>query len=93
MFWLCVISGPVGLILGFVVLCPLLVWNDIKYLPTEHCCFVPFLYLHGIIWAIGNVYGFPVLALLLIHFRVTIFIHHQSNNLTLIMKRRQEREI
>jgi membrane-bound ClpP family serine protease len=81
------------LILGFIVSSPLLIWNDIKYLPTEHYCFISFSPLRGMLWMIGSVYGFPLLVLLIIYIRVTMFIHYQSNNQTLIIQRRQKRDL
>jgi hypothetical protein len=81
------------LILGFAILSPLLIWNDIKYFSAEYYCSVPFLPLRGFIWMMGTAYGLPLLALLFIYFRVTTFIHHQSNNRTVIIQRRQERDM
>ncbi len=42
---------------GFVeciILSPVLIWKDIKYLSNEHYCFVSFLQIRGILWMIGS---------------------------------------
>ncbi len=48
--------------------------------------------IRGTLWITTVVYGFPVLCLSIIYIRITKFIHQQSNNQTVEVKRRQKRE-
>lgn len=41
----------------------------------------------------AGAYGFPSLCLSIVYIRVTIFIHQQSNHQTLLIQRRQERDL
>ncbi|CAF3501090.1 unnamed protein product [Rotaria sp. Silwood2] len=71
------IVGPIQLIIGFALQSPVLIWRD----------------LHGTIWTLSISYGFPLLALLFIYIRITIFLYRQSNVQTLIVQRRQQRDL
>jgi len=81
------------MILICIFLCPLLFWHDIVYLPKEYYCSVPFANLRVTLWVIFNIYGIPLLLLLLIYSRITIFLHRQSNNRNLVIKQRQQRDL
>jgi len=72
---------------------PILFWNDVVYLPNEHYCFVPFTNLRSILWVFFVAYGNPLIFLLLIYLRITIFLHQQTNNQTFVVNRRQERDL
>ncbi len=93
LYWYYIIAGPIQLIIASVLLCPVLVWHDVCYLPTEYLCFIPFLHIRGILWAIANAYVVPLLAVSLIYVRVMIFIHNHSNNQTIKVRRRQEKNL
>ena len=87
------IMGPIQLIVGFAIQSPILIWQDVKFISHENYCFVPYLQLHGTIWTISISYGFPLLALLFIYFRITIFLYRQSTVQTLLVQRRQQRDL
>ncbi|CAF1536853.1 unnamed protein product [Rotaria sp. Silwood1] len=93
LYGLYMIAGPIQLMIGFAVQCPVLIWRDVKYISAENYCFIPYLQLHGTIWTISVSYGFPLLALLFIYIRITIFIYRQSTVQTLIAQRRQQRDV
>ncbi|CAF3958284.1 unnamed protein product, partial [Rotaria sordida] len=92
-YWLYVIAIPVQLVGAFIVLCPLLIWHDIIYLPNEYYCFAPFTKVRGFLWLLLIAYGSPLLLLSLIYLRITIFIRQQPNNQTLIVNQRQQRDL
>jgi len=54
---------------------------------------VPLSQFRGILWLLFNAYGIPVLLLSLIYLRITIFLRQQSNNQTLIVRQRQQRDL
>ncbi|CAF1452410.1 unnamed protein product, partial [Rotaria sordida] len=92
-YWLYVIAIPVQLVGAFIVLCPLLIWHDIIYLPNEYYCFAPFTKVRGFLWLLLIAYGSPLLLLSLIYLRITIFIRQQPLNQTLIVNQRQQRDL
>jgi len=51
------------------------------------------MYSRGLLWVFFNAYGSPLLVLSFIYLRITIFLHRQLNNQTLIVKQRQERDV
>jgi len=83
----------VELILICILLCPVLVWHDIVYLPEDYLCYVAFTDIRGVFWLILSDYGVPLLLLSLIYLRITIFIRQQSNNQTVVVKQRQQRDL
>jgi len=85
--------GPIELIIGLAITSPVLHWHDVDYLPTEHYCFVPFTHLRGIIWTVAVAYGIPICVMFFVYLRITIFLHNQSTNITIILRRRQQRDI
>ena len=92
-FWLYVLIPPIELIFSFLLLYPILFWNDIVYLPNEHYCYVSFRNYRGMLWIMFNAYGIPLLLLTFIYIRITIFIRRQSTNQTLKMQQRQRRDL
>jgi hypothetical protein len=91
-FWFYAIAVPIQFTASCALLCPLLFWHDIVYLPTSYYCWIPVKNIRGTLWITTVVYGFPVLCLSIIYIRITKFIHQQSNNQTIEVKRRQKRE-
>ncbi|CAF1370275.1 unnamed protein product [Adineta steineri] len=92
-FRLYVIIPPIQFIFICALQCPVLFWHDIVYLPQEYYCYIPYTNIRGILWSILNAYGNPVLILLFIYLRITIFLRRQPINQTLIVKKRQERDL
>jgi hypothetical protein len=88
-----VISAPIQIIAGSVAVCPILIWHDIVYIPSDHYCFTVFTQIRGILWLLCTCYGLPVIFLVIIYIRITLFIRNQSNNLALALKRRQQRDL
>ncbi|CAF2889024.1 unnamed protein product [Rotaria sp. Silwood2] len=93
LFWLYVILPCIQLILSFILFYPLLLWHDVFYLPKEYYCYVKFSNLRGTCWILFNAYGIPVLVLSFIYIRITRFLRQQSNNQSLVAKRRQRRDL
>lgn len=87
------ILTPIELILICIILCPVLFWHDIVYLPEEHYCYVPFTNIRSTLWLVSNSYGIHLLLLSLIYLRIAIFLHRQPNNQTLVIKQRQQRDL
>jgi len=54
---------------------------------------VDFSNVRGVLWFLLNIYGIPLLLLLLIYLRITIFLGQHSNNQTLVIKQRQQRDL
>ncbi|CAF4266389.1 unnamed protein product, partial [Rotaria sordida] len=92
-FWLYVIPIPVQLVVAFIVLCPILIWHDVTYLPNEYYCSPAFTKTRGILWGTFTAYGLPLLLLSLIYLHITIFIRQQPLNQTLMVKQRQKRDL
>ncbi len=88
-----VISGPALVVLANILLFPTLVWHDIVYIPVDHYCFTVYTKVRGILWIVLVCYGLPLVYLIAIYIRITLFIHKQSNNLTLAVQRRQQRDL
>ena len=91
--WVYVVLFVLELILIFVLLCPVLIWNAVAYLPAESYCCVPFTNLRGILCLCFNTYGNPVLILTLIYIRLSVFLRDQSQTRTSLVKKRQERDL
>ncbi len=72
---------------------PLLVWHDIVYISADHYCFTVYTKVRGILWIVLICYGLPLVYLVIIYIRITLFIRHQSNNLALALKRKQQRDL
>jgi hypothetical protein len=92
-FRLYIIIPPIEFIFICALLSPHIFWHDIIYLPHEHYCYVPYTNIRGILWVILNAYGNPLLILLFIYLRITIFLRRQSINQAIIIKQRQERDL
>jgi hypothetical protein len=84
---------PIQIVVGSVLVCPVLIWHDIIYLPNEYYCFVSFTRIRSFLWLVFICYGLPLCYLLLIYIRITLFIRQQPNNLALAIKRRQQRDL
>jgi hypothetical protein len=81
------------MIVSLILLSPLFLWHVVIYMPEEHYCYVSYADFRGIFWAIFSVYGIPIRCILMMYVRITKFIRKQGNNQTLIVKRRQERDL
>ncbi len=76
-----------------ILFCPIVIWHGIVYIAKEHYCFVNFSNVRAVLWFLLNIYGIPLLLLLLIYLRITIFLGQHSNNQTLVIKQRQQRDL
>ncbi len=74
-------------------MCPVLIWQDIIYLPQEHYCSVSFKPLRGFLWSMFISYGFPLCCLLFIYIRIIFYLQQQPNNVALAIQRRQKRDL
>jgi hypothetical protein len=83
---------PFELIVSFVLLCPLLIWDDIIYLPNEYYCYISFRNVRATILTGTANYGIPLFSLAFIYLRITRFIRQQPNTQAVTIKRRQERD-
>ena len=83
---------PIQLIVACILLCPLIIWHDVVYLPNEHYCFISFINIRATMWISITNYNPPLICLSMIYFRITKFIRQQSNNQTMIRRRRQNRD-
>ena len=70
-----------------------MIWHDIIYLSNEHYCFVSLTNSRGVLWPTLSIYSIPVVSSLLFYIRTIYFIRQQSNQVTMIVKRRQERDL
>lgn len=83
----------IQLLISLLLVSPLFLWNAVVYLPRESYCFVPYTNLRGILWAVFSIYIVPIGCLLSIYFRITVFIKNEGSTQTLIIRRRQERDV
>ncbi|UJR12289.1 hypothetical protein I4U23_016466 [Adineta vaga] len=67
-------------------------WNGVIYLINDSFCYVSFSNIRAVMWAAAFVYLLPSLGTFVIYTRLTFFLRHQRNNLTLKIKRRQDRD-
>ncbi len=82
------------MILVGILLCPILIWHGVVYLPEEYYCYAPYTDLRSILYVILSTYGIPLLFLSLIDLRITRFLRQQSNTQTVVaVKQRQQRDI
>ena len=73
---------------------PLLLLGDsISYLTREHYCFVSLVHLSSTLRLAFVTYGLPVLCLLVIYIRITIFLRRQSNLQRVLIRRRRNRDL
>jgi hypothetical protein len=80
-------------VVAAVLACPLLVWHDVIYLPLESYCYLLSTNIRSMLWLLFICYGLPLVYLMLIYIRITLFIRQQSNNLAVEIKRRQQRDL
>ncbi|UJR08777.1 hypothetical protein I4U23_013033 [Adineta vaga] len=82
----------IQIIVSVILVFPLLLWNAVIYLPSEHYCFVSYTGFRSILWAVFSIYIIPIACIFLIYIRITIFIK-KANNQTIVIRRRQERDV
>jgi hypothetical protein len=89
-----IILPPIQLILIFILVCPILIWHAVVYLPEEYYCHMPLSNIRSMLWLLFTTYGIPLLLLSLIYFRITRFLRRQANNQIVVgMKQRQQRDL
>lgn len=79
---------PVQLAMIVLIVCPLLICEKVVYLRNDHYDFVSTLDTFGCLWMTLGSYGIPLVYISSICIRIMLFIHRQTNNLTLIAQRR-----
>ncbi|CAF0981409.1 unnamed protein product [Adineta ricciae] len=88
-----IITPLVQISLSLVLLCPLFFWKAVVYLPREHYCFVSQANFRGILWAIFSIYIIPIVCILAIYIRITMYIYRERKTQTKIIRRRQSRDV
>ncbi|CAF0952433.1 unnamed protein product [Adineta steineri] len=83
----------IEMIIISILLCVLLPLNGITYSQNDHFCNIAYMNIPSVLWALPIVYVCPFCCLLFIYIHITRFIHHQGNIPTLIIKRRQSRDL
>lgn len=81
------------MVLAFILLSPLLYWNDVIYLWDEHYCYAAFSNIRGIVWTAAMAYGIPGLCLLVIYIRIIRFLREHANSQSQVVQRRQARDL
>ncbi|CAF0713689.1 unnamed protein product [Adineta steineri] len=92
-YQLYIILPFIELIFSCILISPILFLHDIVYLPQDNYCFVSFTNVFSLLWLAFNGYGNQIGVLLFVYIRITIFLRHQSNTQSLIVKHRQERDL
>ncbi|UJR12201.1 hypothetical protein I4U23_016378 [Adineta vaga] len=92
-FWFYFILTFVQFIKTFLTLCPILVWQDIDYLPNEHYCYMTFSKPRGMIYGILTTYGIPLSILFSHYIRLALFIRQLPNNQAIVVKIQQKRDL
>ncbi|CAF1359012.1 unnamed protein product [Adineta ricciae] len=92
-YWLYIIIPPIEFIVLCLLFCPLLLWHDIVYISTEYYCNVRNRNIRGVIWLLSVGYGGPLLFLFAIYIRIAQYLYQRRNTQTLIVRRRQQREL
>ncbi|CAF0711860.1 unnamed protein product [Adineta steineri] len=91
-YWLYIIAVPLQFITACLVMCPLYFWHAVVYMAGLYHCFIPIQNILGIVWMFLFFYGLPVFFLSVTYIRITRYIHQQSTNQTIAVKRRQARD-
>lgn len=87
------IGAFILIVVASLLLCPILIWHDIVYILNDHYCFIRLRNIRGMLWMISMCYGVPELCLSIIYMRIIVYIRAQPNNLTQVMKQRQQRDL
>jgi hypothetical protein len=92
-FWFYLLATPVQFLLSCVLICPLLVWHSILYLPSERYCFLSASNLAGDVWTAAFMYFIPIGCLSFMYARILVYIRRQSHTQTSALRRRQIRDL
>ncbi|UJR24279.1 hypothetical protein I4U23_027246 [Adineta vaga] len=88
-----IISVPVQVTISILIVFPLLICRKLVYQPQDHYYFVSIFDTFGYLWVTLGSYGFPIIYTSTIYIRIMRYIHRQTNNLTLMVQRRQQRDL
>jgi hypothetical protein len=92
LFWFYIIVTPIQVVGAFALLSPALIWHGVIYLSSDHYCCVSFKITRSVLWTVFACYGLPLIYLSLIYIRIILFIR-QQNTISLVIKRRQQRDL
>ncbi|CAF0794279.1 unnamed protein product [Adineta steineri] len=81
------------IIITSILLCILIPFNGMTYLPNDHFCNTTFTNIPSILPTAFVVYIGPFCCISFIYIHITRFIHQQGNKQTLVIKQRQARDL
>ncbi|CAF0760033.1 unnamed protein product [Adineta ricciae] len=93
LYWFYLIITPIQLAAGFLFMSPVVIWHGITYVPNDYYCMIQFTNFRVTMWSSFNAYGIPIVCLLMIYTRITLFIRNHSAHQTSIVKQRQNRDL
>ncbi|CAF0760068.1 unnamed protein product [Adineta ricciae] len=93
LYWFYLIITPIQLAAGFLFMSPVVIWHGITYIPNDYYCYFEFTNFRATVWSASNAYGIPIVCLLMIYTRITLFIRNHSARQTNIVKQRQNRDL
>lgn len=73
-------------------MCPLIVWQEIVYLPNEYYCYVEYNTIRSSMWPTITTYEIPLTVLCTLYLHIVLFMRRQSNTQTLIIRNHQQRD-
>ncbi|CAF1412856.1 unnamed protein product [Adineta ricciae] len=93
LYWFYLIVTPIQLTAGFLLASPVVIWHDIGYIPNDYYCYIQFTNFRATMWSAFSAYGIPIVCLLMIYTRITLFIRNHSVRQTNIAIQRQNRDL
>lgn len=80
---------PFEMIFAMICICPVLVLNDVIYLPSEFYCQTPFTNLRAILYIAVRLYGFPLIILFGIYWYLVRYIQRTGLSAEAVDARRR----
>jgi len=72
---------------------PLLFWQSIVYMPQDYFCYAQIQKPHHMFCLMFNAYGIQIIFLLLIYFRIAIYLHRRTKSQSFAIQQRQQRDL
>jgi hypothetical protein len=91
--WLYILAIPIQELVGLILIIPLPLWKSIIYLTSDYYCMVSISIILGFLWSTMVSVGLPLTYLCVIYLRVIRFMRQRSNAVSLVIKRRQQRDL
>ncbi|UJR19460.1 hypothetical protein I4U23_022591 [Adineta vaga] len=92
-FFLYILLPLIEFVIISILLCPILILHDIIYLIDEFYCYLSLDSIYSVCLTFLVMYGISASLLSSIYFRIIVHLRKNSNNQTLIVRKRQQRDV